>query len=585
MIRFIVRLFALIGLLVVLAIVGGGYWIYQRLEDRPDLPESIVLQLDLDKALAERAPDDPFGLLRRETSLRDVVEALDRAARDPRVKGVAARIGGDQFGLAEAQELRAAVGRFRAAGRFAIAYSETFGEFGPGNVSYYLASAFDEIWLQPVGMVGLTGMVAQVPLARGALDKLAVVPELGKRAEYKTFANTFTETGLTPAHRQMMEELVGDLTGQLVSGIADGRRMGADALRVLLDRGPFLDREAVEARLVDRLGYPDEALAAARERAGSGTGLVGAPAYLDVAGRPNVEGPKLALVVGTGTIVRGESEPSPFGGGSAIAADTISDALDKASRDPAVRAILLRIDSGGGSAVASETIRRAVVRARQAGKPVVVSMGGMAASGGYWIALGADRIVALPATLTGSIGVVAGKMATEGFWEQLGITWGVIGRGQNATMWSQIPRYTPSELQRRDAMLDDIYGTFTGHVAEARKLSLDSVREIAKGRVWTGAQAQALGLVDVLGGYEVALAEARQLGGIPAGSPVTVELFPRPRNPLRQAMDLLAGRAEAAAGLAEALAPLARAAAILESPATGPATAPETGLWQSRTLR
>jgi protease-4 len=584
MIRFLVRLFALIGFLGVAIVVGAFFWVGSLMDERPALPEAVVLRLDLDRPLAERAPDDPIAavLLDREEGLRDVVDALDRAARDPRVKGMVARIGGDRFALAQAQELRAAVARFRASGRFAVAFADSFGEFGPGNVSYYLASGFDEIWLQPVGMVGLTGIVAEVPLGREALDRLDVVPELGQRSEFKTFANTFTERELTRAHRQMTEELVEDLTNQLLAGIAEGRRTSPAALRALLDRGPFLDREAVEARLVDRLGYRDEAEAAARERAGAGAGLLGAADYLDAAGRPHAEGTRVALVVGSGGIVRGEEAPNPLGGSGSMAADTVAEALDDAARDPGVRAILFRIDSGGGSAVASETIRRAVLRARAAGKPVVVSMAGAAASGGYWVSLGADRIVALPATLTGSIGVVAGKMVTEGLFDRFGVNWEQVARGQNATIWSSFSRYTEGERQRRDAMLDELYRTFTDRVAEARRLSPGGVQEIAKGRVWTGAQAQALGLVDALGGYDEALAEVRKLAGLPAGAPLSLEPFPKRRSPFDRAVELALGNARAGAALAEALAPLARAVALVAGPAPGALTAPETGLGSAR---
>ncbi|HSK39793.1 MAG TPA: S49 family peptidase, partial [Arenibaculum sp.] len=260
MFRFLVRLFAVVGLLVVLLAVGAGIAAYQVLTAERPVPERIVLELDLDRGLVEDVPADPVAeiLFGRETTMRDLVDTLDRARRDPRVRGLVARLGGDRFSLAQAQELRAAVERFRDSGRFAVAFADTFGELGPGNVSYYLASGFAEVWLQPVGMVGLTGLSAEVPFLRDTLDMVGLTPALDHREEYKSFSNTFTERDLTPAHREMMESMVEELTGQLVAGIAGGRSLPREAVTALIDRAPLLDREAVEAGLVDRLGYLDE---------------------------------------------------------------------------------------------------------------------------------------------------------------------------------------------------------------------------------------------------------------------------------------------------------------------------------------
>jgi protease-4 len=423
MYRFFVGLFAIIGLIVVLVAGSAGYLLYRSLGQEEALPETIVLDLDLDRSLIEDVPADPIlgPLLGRETSLRDIVDALDRGRGDPRVKGVIARFGGDQISYAQAQELRAAVERFRAAGRFAVAFSESFGELSPGDRSYYLASGFDEIWLQPVGMVGLTGVNAQVPFARGTLDELNLQPQLKQRKEYKSFMNSITEHGFTEPHREMMEALVDDLTEQLVAGVAAGRKLEPAAVHSLIDRGPFLDREAVDAGLIDHLGHYDAARAAAEKRAGSGAGRIEAADYLDRAGRPHSEGSTIALIYGVGSITRGDNGIDPLFGGASMGSEDMRKAFEQAVAAPDVEAILFRIDSGGGSAVASETIRRAVQQAREAGKPVIVSMGEKAASGGYWVAMSADRIVAQPATLTGSIGVVAGKIVTEGLWDRIGM--------------------------------------------------------------------------------------------------------------------------------------------------------------------
>ncbi|EWY39785.1 protease IV [Skermanella stibiiresistens SB22] len=586
MYRFFRGLFALIGLIVVVVAAGGGYLAYKAWDREEPVSDTIVLNLDLDQDLAEYVPADPLSeaLFARTESLRDVVDALDRARMDPRVKGVVARLGGDQIGTGKAQEIRAAVERFRASDRFAFAFSHSFGELGPGDRSYYMASGFERIWLQPVGLVGLTGVSASVPFARGALDELNITPELRHREEYKSFMNTFTEKGFTEPHREMMEALIGDLEGQLVSGIAQGRGMDPAALRQLIDRGPFLDREAVAAKLVDQIGYFDEVRSAALARAGAGAELIDGADYLRSAGRPHVSGPTIAVIYGTGSIQSGKTGVDPLSGGTSMGSEDMVEAFDKAAADPQVRAILFRIDSGGGSAVASETIRRSLVKAREAGKPVIVSMGEAAASGGYWIAMNADRIVAQPGTLTGSIGVVAGKMVTSGLWDRFGIEWGEISKGAHASMWSSLTPYSDTESQRLDAILDDIYGAFVRNVAEARRLPVTSVRDIAKGRVWTGAQAKALGLVDELGDMDTALGFARQAAGLAQDAAVTVEIFPKPDSPFRQVVDLVTGASEArtAAATQAMLArfqPLLRELApLVRDPAAETLTMPPTGL-------
>ena len=263
--------------------------------------------------------------------------------------------------------------------------------------------------------------------------------------------------------------------------------------------------------------------------------------YLDAAGAPHDDGPTVALIHAVGTIARGESEGHGFSELNA-GSDTIVEAFDEAIDDETVKAILFRVDSGGGSVTASEAIRRAVVKARERGKPVVVSMGDAAASGGYWISMNADRIVALPGTITGSIGVVAGKMSVDGLSEKLGVRWGVVAEGRNAGMWSPFQPFSPSEQERLTAIIDSTYATFLAKVAEARKLPPEKVRAAAKGRVWTGAQALGLGLVDELGDTETALARVREAIGLAPGAPVSLELYPPPKSTFEEIRSLASGK-------------------------------------------
>jgi len=579
--RFLVRLFAVFGVAVFLGAVALGVWIWERAGAAPDLPERVVLELDLSAPLSDDAAADPFAaaLFGREPSRRDVLDALERARTDPRVAGVVARFGPWEPSTADAQEIRAAVERLRGDGRFAIAWADSFGEFAGGIRAYGLAAGFDEVWLQPAGIVGITGLSSATPFARRALDRLGIDPQLERREAYKTFADTFTETGFTPEHREMTEALVADLTGQVVLGIAEGRRLGPDVVEALVDRAPLLDREALDARLVDRLAYRDEALAEALERAGDGAVLVAADEYLDAAGRPGREGgAAIALIEGTGAIQRGESGLGGLFDDRTMGADTIAGAFADAAADPAVQAIVFRIDSGGGSAVASETIRRALLRAQAAGKPVVVSMGGAAASGGYWIAADADRIVALPGTLTGSIGVVAGKFVVEELSAEIGVEWGVVGAGDTATFDSALRPFTPEGRARLDAFLDDAYRAFVERVAEGRDLDPEAVRAIAGGRVWTGRQAMERGLVDALGGLDAAVAEARRLAGVPDGAPVEIRRFPAPESPFARALELAGVGAAQPPLPPEALALLRAAAPLLRGPREEAARMPELGL-------
>ncbi len=528
--RVIIGFFAAIGVLVVaLSAAGIALWIFAAPGEKPLAKQNILL-LDLTKALPEGAPQDGVErlLLGEEISFRDVLDGIERAERDPRVKGIVARLGDGALGTAQVQELRDAITRFRAGGKFAFGYADSFGELGGGTRSYYLATAFDQIWLQPVGSVGLVGMRIEMPYFHGTLDKLGIEPRFDHREEFKTAANTLTDTKMTPADREQNEALLHSVYDQVVAGIAAGRRLDPARIQALIDQGPFTPKEALDAHLIDHTGYREDAVAAARTRAGENAALVSLRRYLDIAGRPHQSGPTIAVIYGTGLITSGDSSNNPLSGSNILGADTLARAFREAAEDSSVRAILFRIDSPGGSATASETIWREVLRAKQAGKPIIVSMGNVAGSGGYYIAADANKIVAEPATLTGSIGVVGGKVLIDGLSEKLGITWDSLQLGSNAGIDSIVDDFTPAEHDRFERSLDYVYGVFKDRVAAGRKLSADAVEAVAKGRVWSGADAKARGLVDELGGFHKALALAKQAAGIAASSDVTLKTFPPP---------------------------------------------------------
>jgi protease-4 len=534
------------GFTVVLTILAVVIVIVAARGKKP-VPAKVLLELDLEKGVVENKPDDPLARLSSErASLHDITFALERAENDPRVAGLVARLGSSPgkgaFGTAQAQELRDAIVRFRQKGKFALAFAETFGEFSGGTGAYYLATAFDEIWLQPSGDIGLTGMYLESTFFRGAFDKLGIKPRMDQRKEYKNAMNIYTEQRFTPAHREAMQRIGESVFSQIVQGIAQGRKLSPDAVRQLIDRGPFLGEEAVKEKLVDGIAYRDEFYAKARERAG-GAELLYLGKYLERAEAPHKKGKRVALIFGTGPVVRGKSDFDPFSGSSTMGSDTVAGAFRAAITDKDVKAILFRVDSPGGSYVASDAIWQEVNRARKAGKPVVVSMGNVAGSGGYFVAMAADKIVAEPATITGSIGVLAGKLVlTELLEGKLGITHDSVQFGKNASFWSTSRDYTPEEWARFQAWLDRIYEDFTTKVALGRKLDKAKVLEIAKGRIWSGEDAKQRGLVDELGGLHTALRLTKQLANIPEGEDVELKEFPPEKSTFKALAAKLSGK-------------------------------------------
>jgi protease-4 len=484
-----------------------------------------ILELDLTQPLVDPRPGDPLGQLRNRGRrlLRPTIKALHEAAADPRVVGLVAKVGGP-LSWSTMHELRRGLQPFLDARKPTVAWAESFPDGPAGTTAYVLASGFDEVWLQPGGGLGLLGVAVETTFLRGALDKLGVEPQLEQRHEYKNAADRLTRTELTPAHRESLDALAASVYGDAVAIIAAGRSLSADRVRELVDSGPRTAAEALEARLIDRLGYRDEVLAALRERTDPAAELLFADRWRP---RPRLRLPgrhrqHLALVEVRGGIGPGRSRNGPMG--ARAGSDTVATELRTALADDHVRGVLLRVDSPGGSAVASDVIWREVCRVREAGKPVVVSMGDVAASGGYYVACPADRIVALPSTLTGSIGVLGGKFVTSELWEKVGLTTGAVEHGERARMWSDRRGFTDDERERLNAEIDAIYADFVAKVASGRGRTVADIEPLARGRVWTGRDAHEFGLVDELGGLRDAARIARRLSGLPDDAPVTPAL-------------------------------------------------------------
>jgi protease-4 len=535
--KFIVRLLAVIG---ALALIYTVVIVVLIMGHKPHVPGKTILEVNLEQPMVEYVPNTSFVqvMMKDRLVLRDVVDALDRAGNDSRVVGLVARVGSEQMGMAEVQEIREAVLRFRAKKKFAVAFAETFGEVGPGNKSYYLATAFDQIYLQPSGDIGLTGLMLESPFLSGTLQKLGMPFHGDHRYEYKSALNTFTEKKYTPAEREENTAILNSWFSQMQDGICDARHIPKDQWQSLVDRGPYLGKEGLDAKLVDGLAYRDEVYGQAKKNAGEGAQFLYLGKYLEAAGRPHQSGKTVALIYGVGSVQRGKSSFDALTGGGSMGSDTVTAAFRSALDDKDVKAILFRVDSPGGSYVASDAIWREVMRARKAGKPVIVSMGDLAGSGGYFVAMDADKIVAQPGTITASIGVLGGKFLTSGFWKKVGLSWDQVHNGANAAIWTSTMDYSPQEWARFEAWLDRVYGDFTTKAAEGRHLPKDKLLQIAKGRIWSGADAKNLGLVDALGGFDEALSLVKKAIGVSPTEEVKIEVFPRKKGLLQL---LLAG--------------------------------------------
>ena len=556
----------------------------------------LILELDLTEGISETRPADPIAAIaaRNRAVLPDVLDGLRRARDDDRVRILVTRLGGKSIGLAAVQELRRAIIAFGEAGKTTVAWAESFGEFSAGNVQYYLATAFEKIWLQPSGDLGLTGLAVERIFLRGALDKIGAEFQVAKRHEYKSAAEQVTDTGFSAPAREETDRIGASITGQLVHAIAERRGLSQDKVSELINAGPFLAARARTEDLVDELGYRDEVYADARRRAGADAGVLYLGRYqhgkalaerarATVTRLPGRHEPAVGLIYATGPIRRGRSGRGLMGGG-AMGSDTIASAIRAAARDDQIRAIVLRVNSPGGSYVASDTIWREVVRARAAGTPVVASMGDVAASGGYYISMAADQIIAQPGTITGSIGVITGKPVLGKALERAGVTTDLIKQGAHAAIFSQYRPFADDEWQLVNDWLDHIYADFTGKVASGRNLTAEHVHDVARGRVWTGADAVERGLVDELGGLDRAVAIARRRAGLPPTAPVRVYPRVRPIDRLRPPGSS-ESRGAAAAGLpasalAETWGPAGHLAAALGLSPHGPLMLPGTWVFE-----
>jgi protease-4 len=521
---------SLIGLAVVISMASVVLMFFAASRG-PSVPSSSTLILRPGGDLPEVEPDDVVGQVfgRDVNTVRGFVDALRKASRDSRIRGVLLRPSTLELPYwGKVQEMRDAITAFRKSGKKVTAFLE----YG-GDREYYLASAADRVFLMPTSSLDLTGVASYEMFLRGTFDKIGAYPDFVHIGDYKTAPNQYTQKGFTPAHREMAQSLNRDMYEQLVTGVAEGRKKSEDEVRSLFDRGPFVAAKALEAGLVDELAYEDELDDRVPELGGDSDRRIEGSDYQRISFESAGVRPRsrIAVLHIVGTIASGKGGFDPVNG-SVAGSEAIVEQIRKIRDDNSIKAIVLRIDSPGGSSVASDVIWRELTITRQdnPSRPIVTSMSDLAASGGYYIAIPADAIVAQPGTLTGSIGIFGGKIVIGGTLGKVGIGTETVTSGANADMYSPFTPFTAPQRAKVEEFMQDFYKGFVGKVAESRKTTPEAIHAVAQGRVWTGRQALAHGLVDRLGGLDAAVALAKERAKIPADEDVQLVVYPERRS-------------------------------------------------------
>ena len=513
-------------------------------------PSNTVLELDLREGVTDQTPTNPFAMFGGGgLSTLQIVDTLAQAEDDNRVKALLIRLPEAGITPAAADEIRQAVRRFRRSGKPVLAHAQGFQPIGTAVSSYMIGASASELWMQNTSSFQLAGFSADSMFLGRAFEKYGVNAQFEQRYEYKNAVNEYTESDFTPAHREAMTAWMTSIYTSALANAAQDRKVTPQALRATIEAGPHSAAQALQRRLIDKIGQVEEAEAEAMRRAGKGSEIMEFGDYASSKGERAGSGRNaIAIVGGEGAILTGTGGGAdPFGGGASIMSDDLAEALYDAIEDDAVKAIVFRVSSPGGSPDASEQILAAVRAAKAAGKPVVVSMGDYAASGGYWISSEANWIVAQPSTLTGSIGVFGGKLVLADALGRFGIDMRNLSiGGEYADSFSPSEPFGTADRAAFAAQIDRTYEEFIARVARGRNLPPARVREIARGRVWTGAQAKSIGLVDQLGGIEEAIAKARQLAEIPNNESVRFKRYPESQSPFAALSEMFGVSGEAA---------------------------------------
>jgi protease-4 len=526
---------AFIVIILVLQVVGLTILYFVR-----RIKPHSVLSLRIEGDIPEQASQEVISSIVAgpQTTVTDIVEALERARTDPRITGVSLRVGESTMNMAKIQEIREKIRELNGARKFSVAYLEF-----ASTRTYYLASASQTVILLPKSLLYVRGMMASATFYRGALDKLGIYPDLFHIGDYKNAMNVYTEKKFTPAHREATEALLQDWYQEFLRGVGEARGLKPEEVASLVAKGPFTSQEALAARLVDRVAYQDEAREFVKQKNHGSDNRIHLRDYLERTDRESRT--KLAVILATGTILPGRSGNTPFGE-EVMGSDTLSEQFRRAREDNSVKAVILRVDSPGGVPFASEVIRREVeITKRQ--KPVVVSMSDVAASGGYWISMSADRIIAEPGTITGSIGVYTGKFNLRGLYEKLGLSKDLVTTTENSTLDWPFQNFTPAQREIVQQKMRETYNNFLAGVAAGRRMKVEDVDKIGQGRVWAGERALKLGLVDELGGLDTAISAAKQLAKIPKSEKVSLLHLPPSKTLFEKLLELAGGAKVASA--------------------------------------
>ena len=521
---------------------------------KPAQPNEIVLSLDLNTELPDQRPSGGLAALSETPGFIDLLVRLKAAETDDSVKGIFVRAATVGVGSARAEELRQALHSFRDSGKFVIAHTQgTYGMSGPSALRSITAA--DEIWFQPGTDLFAAGVTFETEFLKGMFDKIDLQAEIYPFYEYKNAPNTYNETAYTEPHREAMTALANSLWTASLDDIAEDRGLSVGAVKAALESGPKTADQVVELKLMDKLGWPEDASKAALDRAGEDAKFLSLFAY----NAPSVKAkaPRIAIVGGEGAVVTGGAENgSPFSSAPGFASDSIARAILDAGEDENVKAIVFRVDSPGGSPTAADQIWNAIETVQKDGKPVVVSMGSLAASGGYYVSAGADSIIANRSTITGSIGIFGGKFAVEGPFNKLGVTFDTISVGGEFADAYGADKFTQAQEAEVKAWLKRGYDRFLGIVGEGRGMTYDQVNEVARGRVWSGEDALSKGLVDEIGTFMDAIEKAKELAEIEADVTPRLVYFPKQKTGL-EAFESLFGVSVEAAQAAAMLSALA----------------------------
>lgn len=509
---------------------------------KPPAPTDVVLTLDLRGAISDQPVQTPFG---QGLSTVEIVRKLEAAAIDEAVKGVFIRGNVNGMPAAQAQEVRAAIKRFQASKKPVVAHLQ-IEALSTSMAGYSAVASADQLWLQGASEFAPMGLVSETMFLGGMFEKFGLIAQFEQRSEFKNAVNVYTQKSYTAAHREATQSLLSGLYNGMAASIAEDRGFAPEQARSVIEGTPYTSARAVELKLADRTGQPEEALHALLASTKSEE-----LAFAKYEAPKPSDGELIALVTAEGEITTG-SGGGGFFGEAAIKSDDLAEAIREAAEDGDVKAIVFRVSSPGGSAIASDQILAAVAYAQSKKKPVVVSMGPVAASGGYYVAASADHIVAWPTTITGSIGIFGGKVVTgPAAQKYLGLTSDSVRVGSElADMGTGARPFSNAERQAFAASIDRGYADFKGKVAAGRKMTPEQVEAVAKGRVWTGEQALAAKLVDSLGGLDVAIAKARELAKIDAKAKIRLKRYPGEKSPVEQLQELFGVSGQAAKGAA-----------------------------------